>query len=76
VGPAASGVVPGSVLAGFADLAVEAKIALERMAPFESELLNVGAVHVGEVSAAEWQALQSWAVLRQFEQRRLLAALR
>ena len=49
VGPAASGVVPGSVLAGFAELAVEAKIAPERTAPFESELLSLGAVHVGEV---------------------------
>jgi hypothetical protein len=76
VGPARESVVPGPVLAGLAELAVEAKIALERMAPFEFELLSLGAVHVGEVSAAEWQSLQSWAVLRQFEQRRLLAALR
>ena len=59
------------------ELAAKAQISNE---PFllaaQEELLRLGAVHVNEVTAREWQALQSWAKLLLFEQRRFLAALR
>ena len=45
------------------------------MGALEAELLGLGAVHVAELVAADWQGLRSWAQLRPLEQRRLLANL-
>jgi hypothetical protein len=45
------------------------------VAALEQELLNSGAICVGEVLPGDWENLASWPLLREFERRRFLAAL-
>ena len=52
-----------------------ARIPRDKAAALEAELCAQGAIHVQELTAADWKALSSWVALLPFEQRRLLASL-
>ena len=56
-----------------AELVGRAQVPVRKAAALEEELLSQGAVHVQELTSDDWVALQSWASLLPFEQRRLLA---
>ena len=62
-------------LIGMATLAAKAGLPPGAKTALEAELLSLGAVHVQELTPEDWTGLVSWAHLRPFEQRRLLASL-
>ena len=64
-----------SVVGGLADLARRAGLPGDVAGALEAELLGLGAADVSEVTVGDWPALASWALLKPFEQRRLLKAV-
>ena len=64
-----------AVLVGMSALAKQAKLPLAKASSLQADLLVLGAVHVQELTVADWTGLPAWATLLPFEQRRLLAAL-
>ena len=62
-------------IAGMARVAEEAKLRPASTEVLTAELLELGAVSVGELSPEDWRGLRCWATLRPFEQRRLLKAV-
>ena len=67
-----SGDAGGNQLIGMAELVAAAKLPEVKAAALQAELLTQGAVHVQELTTADWEALQSWCLLLSFEKRRLL----
>lgn len=63
-----------SEVGGFADLAGRAQLPPATAAALLRELQQLGAVHVRELTRADWEGLQAWSLLRPFEQRRLTQA--
>ena len=59
-------------IAGMANLAEQAKLCPASVLALTVELVDLGAVSVGELSSEDWRGLRSWLSLRPFEQRRLL----
>jgi hypothetical protein len=64
-----------AALVGMSALAKQAKLPLAKATSLQADLLALGAVHVQELTEADWTGLPAWATLLPFEQRRLLAAL-
>ena len=62
-------------LAGMGTLAAKANLPLPKVKQLAREIAALGALHVNELSASDWQALASWNTLLPFEQRRLRSAL-
>lgn len=60
-------------LVGLSGLVEAAQIPAQKAADLEAEILALGAVHVQELTAADWTGLKAWAALKVFEQKRLLA---
>ena len=65
----------GGELQGLEAVAERASLPRAAKIALGAEILALGAVHVQELSAEDWQGLGCWAMLRPFEQRRLLATL-
>lgn len=65
----------GNLLAGMTSLNAMAKLPEEAVQLISAELVALGACSVAEVLVEDWRNLRSFAGLRQFEQRRLLAAV-
>ena len=65
----------GGELQGLEAVAEKASLPRAAKVALGAEILGLGAVHVQELTAEDWQGLGSWAMLRPFEQRRLLATL-
>jgi len=63
----------GNVLVGMPQLVAAAKVPAAKAAAMQAELVALGAVHVQELAAEDWQNLTAWAELAPFEQRRLIA---
>ena len=61
---------------GLDDLAVRAALPPEAVGALRVELVELGAVSVGELSEDDWRGLRAWATLKHFQQRRLLKCLR
>ena len=57
---------------GLDDLAAKAALPAETVGALRLELVNLGAVGVGELSEDDWRSLRAWGALRLFQQRRLL----
>jgi hypothetical protein len=53
-------------------LAFEACLPSAAVAELQQELVELGAVHVRELSAAEWTSLRAWSKLKVLEQRRVM----
>ena len=66
----------GGLIGGMAQLQGQAQLSMVATADLSLELRNLGAVHVREVAAGEWEQLAAWRSLLPFEQRRLLHAVR
>ncbi len=62
-------------ITGLAALAERAKLPARKVEQICAELQALGAIHIRELTAADWQALTCWPALLPFEQRRLLASL-
>lgn len=60
---------------GMAAFLRDARVPREAGQALERELLGLGAIHTGELAAAEWKELRAWALLLPLEQRRLLQCL-
>jgi hypothetical protein len=74
--PAATGSLAAfAAVEGFADLATAARLADGTAAELFEQVLNMGAVHVAELRASDWEQLPRWASLRVLERRRLVQAL-
>ena len=63
--------VPGTVV-GLHELLVTSSVPEELAQVLRQEVLELGAVDVRELTAADWAGLLSWGQLRTLEQRRLL----
>ena len=76
--PSAPGFARGSEheeqqeLLGLSALVETVKIPVATATALKDEILALGAVHVQELAGEEWRALNSWAMLKPLEQRRLL----
>ena len=57
---------------GMDALVQEAQVPREAAEALLAELVELGAVHVRELSAGEWASLAAWSLLRPLERRRLL----
>ena len=68
--------VLGGLIDGMAQLQEQAQLSLVGVVALSQELRNLGAVHVTEIAADEWERLTAWCSLLPFEQRRLLRAVR
>ena len=64
-----------AVLVGMSALAKQAKLPLAKATSLQANVLALGAVHVQELTEADWIELPAWGTLLAFEQRRFLAAL-
>lgn len=62
----------GQELVGMSDLVRVAKLPAATAAALENEIKALGAIHVRELAAEDWKALRSWALVKPFEQKRLL----
>ena len=60
---------------GIAEVAQQASIDTEKLRALDAELSRLGAVHVVEVSASDWESMAPFASLLLFEKRRFRAAL-
>lgn len=60
---------------GLDDLAAKAALPAETVGALRLELVELGAVGVGELSEDDWRSLRAWGALRLFQQRRLLKCL-
>ena len=63
-----------AVITGLAALAERAKLPAHTIDQIRAELEALGAIHIAELTAADWQSLSCWPILLPFEQRRLLAS--
>ncbi|CAE7469421.1 unnamed protein product, partial [Symbiodinium pilosum] len=61
-------------ITGLAALAERAKLPAHKIDQIRAELEALGAIHIAELTAADWQSLSCWPTLLPFEQRRLLAS--
>ena len=68
VGPPAAIAAVG----GLAEVAAKALLPPTAVSALQAELLELGAAHVTEVTEHDWPHLQSWALLKPCQQRRLL----
>jgi hypothetical protein len=55
-------------------LCSQAQLPGSAAAAVDSEAYDLGAIHVKEMTPADWQGLSSWHKLKPLEQRRFLAA--
>ena len=60
---------------GLDELAVQAALPPEAVRALRVELVELGAVGVGELTEDDWRGLRAWGTLRHFQQRRLLKSL-
>ena len=60
---------------GLDDLAVRAALPPEAVGALRVELVELGAVDVGELAEGDWRGLRAWGTLRHFQQRRLMICL-
>ena len=72
--PAPAANSQGQVL-GLDDFCRAAQIPCELVEAMGKDMEREGAVHVRELTAADWGGLPSWSQLRPLQQRRVLAAL-
>ena len=78
VGMAAPGgpaVGDGTCVAGLRELLCAAALPAAVAEQLKREVVDSGAVHVGEFSRSDWSALPVWAQLREMERRRFWKAL-
>ena len=68
--------VLGGLIDGMAQLKEKAQLSMAGVVALSQELRNLGAVHVTEIAADEWERQTAWCSLLPFEQRRLLRAVR
>jgi hypothetical protein len=66
--------VAGGEVTGLDDLLETARVSPDLRADVVAEIADLGAVHVRELTASDWEGLNSWSRLRQMERRRVLAA--
>ena len=60
---------------GLSEILASAKVPARLLHAFENEISALGAVDVRELARDDWAMLPSWALLREMEKRRVLAAL-
>ena len=61
-----------AVVAGLSDLLAVLQVPQSVGVALQQELEQLGAVHVTELSAGDWERLESWSLLRPLQKRRLL----
>ena len=74
--PVAPAMAEAAELQDVAALVFETRMPHHAVSAMQQELLQLGAVSVRELLAAEWVTLQTWQLLKPLEQRRVLAWLR
>ena len=66
--------VAGHVI-GLDDMLQRARIPRPAAEELKAEICGLGAVHVRELTHADWQMLEAWGRLREMERRRVLSAV-
>ena len=61
-------------MAGFAGVMSKAELPVHAVRELFADVSAAGAVHVKELTVADWQSFPSWSKLRPLEARRLLRA--
>ena len=56
-------------------LVAEALLPVAKAFALEAEILDLGAVHINELTTEDWQKLAAWSKLGPFERRRVLGIL-
>jgi hypothetical protein len=64
----------GGEVTGLDSLLETAQVAPDLHADIVAEIADLGAVHIRELAASDWEGLDSWSRLREMERRRVLAA--
>ena len=57
---------------GLESLLAAARIPADVVAPLQAQVAALGAVHVGELLAPDWERLPAWEGMRELERRRIL----
>ena len=71
----ADAAAPGTEIGGMGQLQQRASLPPDVCQALEEEIRQLGAVDVRELHQRDWESLQSWSLLKVFEQRRLLKAV-